>query len=191
MGIRGHDDSEGNLLQLLKLRCADDKDIEIWLRKGKYISPMVVNKQLKMMADSLLCSLLAEIRSSPWFAVQADEAIDVSIHEQMCVTIRWVTHKYEINKDPIGMIQLLKTDALTLSSVLKDVSIRCMLPLSSCKGQTYDGAANMSDHLHGVAARIKSEEPAGLHVHCLSHCLTLCLQDVTHTCTIVRNTLDW
>ena len=35
--------------------------IEIWLREGKYIFPMVVNEQLKMMVDSLLHSLLVEI----------------------------------------------------------------------------------------------------------------------------------
>ena len=70
---------------------------------------MVVNEQLKMMVDSLLRSLLVEIWSSPWFAVQ-DVATDV--HEQMCVTIRWVTDNNEINKDLIG---IEKIDCVSLT----------------------------------------------------------------------------
>ena len=102
-------------------------------------------------------------------------ATDVSVHEQMCVTIRWFTDNNEINKDPIGLIQALKTECLPnlLYVITKQLQ-----------------AANMSSgHLHGVAACIKSKQPAALHVHCLSHSLNLCLQDAAHTCTIVRDTL--
>ena len=84
--------------------------IEIWLREGKYIFPMVVNEQFKTM---------------------------------VYVTIKRLQ------------------------------------------------AGNMSSgHLHEVAARIKSKQPAALHVHCLSHSLNLCLQDAAHTCAIVRDKLE-
>lgn len=119
------------------------------IKEGKYLSPIIVCEQLKMMADSILCSLLGEIQSTPWFAVQVDEAADVSIHEQMCLTVKWVNDNYKINEDPIGLIEIPKTDALTLSSALKDDLIHCMLPVSQCREQTYmyDSAANMSGHL--------------------------------------------
>lgn len=48
----------------------------------------------------------------------------------------------------------------------------------------------MSGHLRGVAANIKSEQPAALHVHCLAHCLNLCLQDAARSCTLVRDALQ-
>ena len=35
---------------------------------------------------------------------------------------------------------------------VKDCLTRFSLPLSQCRGQAYDGAANMSGHISGVAA---------------------------------------
>ena len=70
----------------------------------------------------------------------------------MCICIRWVDNDYEVYEDPIGLVQLPKTDSQTIYSALQDVCIRCMLPLVKCRGQAYDGAANMSGHVTGVAA---------------------------------------
>lgn len=108
------------------------------------------------MADHVLRGLLTEIRSASWFTLIADEATDVNYKEQMCVVIRWVDEDYEIYEDPIGLIQVPKTDADTLTNALKDVLVRCILPLNQCRGQPYDGASNMSGHLRGVAAQIKT-----------------------------------
>ena len=35
----------------------------------------------------------------------------------------------------------------------------------------------MAGHLNGVAAQIKRDEPRALFVHCLAHCVNLCLQE--------------
>ena len=45
LAIRGHDDSEGNLFQLLKLRSEDDSELKFWLKDGKYLSPAIINEQ--------------------------------------------------------------------------------------------------------------------------------------------------
>ena len=73
------------------------------------------------MAESVLRGLLSEIRSAPWFSLIADEASDVNNKEQMCVVIRCVSEIYEIYEDPIGLMQVSKTDADTLTGGLKDV----------------------------------------------------------------------
>lgn len=48
----------------------------------------------------------------------------------------------------------------------------------------------MSGRLRGVASRFKEEEPAALHVHCLAHSLNLCLQDVSRSCSSVRDSVE-
>ena len=53
LAIRGHDDREGNLMQLLKLRREDDPQLQTWLSDGKYLSPIIVNEQIKLMADNV------------------------------------------------------------------------------------------------------------------------------------------
>jgi hypothetical protein len=65
-----------------------------------------------------------------------------------------------------------------------------MLPVEKRRGQGFDGAANMSGHLSGVAARMKAKEPRALFVHCFGHCTNLTLQDITKQCTCVRDALD-
>ena len=130
------------------------------------------------------------MRGAKFFAILADEATDVACNEQMTVTIRWVSDEYDIFEDPIGRVHLSKTDASTIFGALKDVLLRCILPLSLCRGQAYDGAANMSGHLRGVGAQFKAEEPAALHVHCLAHSLNLCLQDVYRGRSSVCDSLE-
>lgn len=76
LAIRGHDEDEANLMQLLKLRCDDDHKLQLWLAEGRYLSPIIVNEQIKLMADEMLRSLLSDIKSVPWFSIMADEATD-------------------------------------------------------------------------------------------------------------------
>lgn len=123
LAIRGHAENEGNILQLMKVRCADDPEIDIWLREGKYLSPDILNEMIALMANPLLREILFEIRSAKFYAVLADETADVSNNEQMCITIRWVDEEYTIFEEPIiiGLVQLPKTDANTLTLTLKDV----------------------------------------------------------------------
>ena len=188
--IRGHDLSEGNLSQLLRLRSEDDPQLRVWLRDKKYFLPEIVNEQIKLMANTVLRSILIEIQSAGWFSIIADEATDVSRCEQMCICIRWVDDNYEVYEDPIGLARVPKTDAETLYKTLCDVCIRCMLPLDKCRGQAYDGASNMSGHVSGVAAQVKREQKSALYVHCLAHSLNLCLQDATRVCVIIRDCLN-
>ena len=95
-----------------------------------------------------------------------------------------------VHEEPIGLAQVSKTDAETLTSTIKDALIRCILPLSQCRGQAYDGASNMSGPKSGVATRIFKEEPAALPIQCLAHCINPCLQDVTHQNKSIRDALD-
>ena len=77
--------------------------------------------------------------------------------------------QYEIHEDPLGLIQLPDAKAETFFSVIKDVLIRCSLPIVMCRGQAYDGAGNMSGIRNGVQALVKWE--AGCFV-----CPLLCAQ---------------
>ena len=62
--------------------------------------------------------------------------------------------------------------------------------LVNVKGQAYDGASNMSGHLRGVTACLKTDQPSALYVHCLAHSLNLCLQDAARNCIDIRDALD-
>ncbi len=52
---------------------------------------------------------------------------------------------YQVYEECLGLVQLSDTKAATIFGLLKDVLIRCSLSLGQCRGQAFDGAANMSD----------------------------------------------
>jgi len=75
-------------------------------------------------------------------------------------------------------LDIPQTNAETISHVIKTYIVGIMLPINQCRGQAYDGAANMSGHINGVTARIQEVEPRAIYVHCLAHCTNLSLQQV-------------
>ena len=193
--FRGHHEDiqsfEGNLYQLLLVQAQDCPDMTTWLHKKEYISPEIVNEIIMAMGQSVLRQLLSEIRKSLWFSILADEATDISRHEQMSLSIRWVDDEYAVHEDTLGLIQLPNTKSMTIFQAIKDILIRCSVPLSQCRGQAFDGAANMSGVRNGVQALVKSEVSQALYVHCLAHNLNLCLKDVTKTSDLVRNIMGF
>ena len=144
IALRGHDDQDGNLYQLLRMWATHDAELSKWLADGKYLSHDIVNEQVKIMAGIVLRGIIKDIQSAGFYAVLADEASDVCEHEQLCATIRWVEKDFTICEEPVGLFCVSKTDSSTLFTVMKDILCRCSLPLALCRGQAYDGAANMS-----------------------------------------------
>ena len=60
---------------------------------------------------------------------------DVSHQEKLCISIRWVDSSFNIDEAPIELIRVPRTDSATLTSLIKDCLVRCILPLSQCRGQ--------------------------------------------------------
>ena len=106
------------------------------------------------------------------------------------MTIRWVTDGYEVHEDPVGLFRIPDTTAETLFTVIKDMLIRCSLPLSLCRGQAYDGASNMQGKRSGVATRFRNKQPAAISFHCCAHSLNLCLQDAGRNLICIRDALE-
>lgn len=107
------------------------------------------------MGQAVLRELLAQISAAMWFSIIADEATDISHNEQMSLSIRWVDLDYNIHEETLGLIQPPNTRAETIFDAIKDILIRCSLPIAQCRGQAFDGAANMSGIRKGVQALIK------------------------------------
>ena len=193
--LRGHcedvESFEGNLYQLLLLQSKDFPRMRQWLHQKEYISPIIINEIVTLMGQTILKEIIANIRDTLWYSLIADEATDVSRTEQLSVTIQWVDKTYQVHEDTLGLKELWDTKAETIHHEIKDILIRCTLPVSQCRAQAYDGASNMNGVRNGVQAIFKREEPRALYVHCLAHSLNLCVQDISKVCTLIRNTMDF
>ena len=131
------------------------------------------------MWQTILRGLLQNIIAADYYSLIADEATDISRIEQLCISIRWVDSSYAIQETPLGLVQLADTKAQTIFNVIKDLLLRCSLPVHSCISQACDGASCMSGVRNGVQALMKKEVNHCLYVHCFAHSLNLSVQDVT------------
>lgn len=134
LALRGHhediDSLDGNLYKLLLLRAEDCPQLKSWVQRKEYTSPEIVNEIINLMGNTVLREILGLIKTSMWFSIIADEATDVSRNEQMSLSIRWIDDSYKIYEEPTGLVQLPDTKARTIYSVIKDLLIRCSLPVS-------------------------------------------------------------
>ena len=151
IAIRGHSESEGNL-QLLCAWSTDNEVVKCFLRENRYTSHQVINELIEMLGLSLLWKLLRDIKEGTgpaWFSIIEDEATDVANNEQMNLSIRWVNNDYEVHEDSVSWFSVPDTKADTLCKVIKDLLIRCNLPLVLCRRQAYEWAANMQGKKKG------------------------------------------
>ena len=70
--MRGHDETEGNLSQLLIMLSNDCPDVKSYIHEKNYMSHEIVDEQMSLMANRLLRSLLTAISENnpTWYAIK-------------------------------------------------------------------------------------------------------------------------
>ena len=188
---RGHNDAEGNFLQLLNLRSKDCSYLKEWiLQRQNWTSHDIQNELFEIMAHTVLRKITENVRANKYYSIIVDEATDVSFKEQVSICIRHVSTDMDIHKDFLGLFETGSTTAEVLTTIIKDVLCRSGLDLLDCRGQTYDGSSNMSGRISGVQARINGEYPKAVFVHCVCHSLNLAVQDSCKGISCIRSALD-
>ena len=78
----------------------------------------------------------------------------------------------------MGFHKLDHNEANTIVSTIKNVLHRLHLPMSTFKGQCYNGASTMKGPRNGVAKQLLDEEPRAIYTHCYGHSLNLAISDI-------------
>ena len=159
-------------------------------KQDKYTSPQIQNELLQTMALSIIRDIALSIREAKYFTIMADEVIDASNREQVVVCFRCVVSDFEPHEDFVGLHKVDKINADTLVAVIKDVVLRMNLDLHNCRGQCYDGAANMAGSRTGTATQLRQVEERAIFTHCYGHALNLAVADVVKESRMVRDVLD-
>ena len=85
---------------------------------------------------------------------------------QVSICLRHVSaDTLEVHEDFMGLYETDNTTSETLTLLVKDAMCRYSLSLTDCRGQAYDGAANLSGRLSGVQVRISKDYPKALYIH--------------------------
>ena len=77
-------------------------------------------------------------------------------------------------------IKVILCEESVTGKALSDKILHCILgelglDITNCRGQLYDGAANMARKYSRVAAHILNQTELAIYMHCASHRLTLCV----------------
>lgn len=179
LAIRGHSEKEGNFSRLLELRSDDCTELKTWLARSSYkwTSPLIQNELIECLALTVLRNLMNTLKTDKYYSVMVDETTDISVAEQVSFCFRHVDSDLQVHEQFVGFYSTSLTNADILFKLLQDVVVRFDLGLDNCRGQCYDGAANMSGKLSGVQARLTAIYPKAIYIHCANHCLNLMFQD--------------
>lgn len=139
------------------------------------------------MGHHVLKDLLSTIREAVRFAIIVDEATDISHKEQLCIAIRSLDQKVDVHEDAVEFINIPMT-CRNSNYVNQRHSHSVLSPLESVPWSGIWWC--ISGHVSDVAAQIQEYAPKALYVHCLAHCLNLCLQTVWRKLPPVRDALD-
>ena len=135
----GHNEGNGNVIQLLKLQGRTDPR---------------QNECIHIMALSVLRQISRSLSNGVHFCIIANEITDSSNREQLVVCLRWVDDAQE---DFWGYIKCQTLPPTLIVKCLREVLIWMNLNINNCRGQCYDGASNMKGHKKGVATQKKGE----------------------------------
>jgi len=191
LALRGHDDDEGNFMQLLRLRSLDVPEFESWLnRKKAFTHHAIQDEILQLYGDATLRLILAKVQTSQSFAIIVDGTQDINRTEQESMCLRFVDDDLNPCEEFVGFYSVDGTTGKMLASCVKDCMLRYQLPLAKLRGQTYDGAANMSGAYNGCQALISREQPLAAYVHCSAHCTNLAACAVCSSSVMVRDSVQ-
>ena len=135
------------------------------------------------------CVIIDEVNKARFFAIIADETMDISKLEQMSVCVRYVTDNFNIHERFIGFWSTATTDGATLFALLTDILQGLGLSLNQVRAQCYDGAANMRGRYSGLAVRVQEVENRAIYIHCHAHLLNVALQSACCAVKDVGNVL--
>lgn len=202
--LRGHRDDgslesessyehgEGNFRALLKFRIdAGDEilheHVKTCAKNASYISKSTQNDLIECCGELIRNKIVDKIKKAKYFTIIADETTDVSVCEQLAICIRYFdVDTNKIQEDFLMFVEVVRVTGENIAHHILKALENLNLDITLCRGQAYDGGANMSGKIKGVQARISSIQPLAFFTHCASHRLNLA---ISTACTVpsIRN----
>ena len=193
LALRGHEQGDGNFEQLVKFTANMDQDLQTWLAQNQdYTSPAIQNEMLRLIANDIQRAVCKNIQKQDpaIVAVIVDGTRDITGTEQESFCIRYVSYDLYSVEVFLGLYATDCTTGQNTAAITQDVLLCLQLPMSLLRGQTYDGAANMSGVHKGAQAVIRQKQPLVVYVHCITHCVNLATEAAISESAIMRNAVS-
>ncbi|CAH0551178.1 unnamed protein product [Brassicogethes aeneus] len=151
------DSSKGVFLNIVKLLARYDPVLKLHIngiKKGTrhYLSNTSQNQFISFIADSILQLIVEDIKDSPFFSIIVDTT-------QKHIKLK--ENKFKVEESFLGFYEMTGQCAKDFESEILKVLQKYEISLDKCRGQSYNGAANMSGKYAGLQALIKQRQPNG------------------------------
>ena len=104
--------------------------------------------------------IVQEVKEAKFYALIADEVVDISNTEQMSIVVRYVDCQCEIREEFIAFVSCkIGTTEEVLSANILTMLQKHWLKISLLHGQKYDGAGAAAGCVRGVAASFNHSVP--------------------------------
>ena len=145
-----------------------------------YLSPASQNEFIKECSDLVEQRIMEERQLAKYYAIIVDSTPDSSHVEQTTFLLRYlVRHKshFEIVERFLKFVDCSGKTGSNIAEMITETLESHAIPLSECRAQGYDNAANMSGKYKGAQAIIKEQNPLVIFSPCGCHTLNLCGND--------------
>lgn len=184
--LRGRDEiigssSNGNFLMAMELIAEFDPFLAEHIRKynnpgsgqTSYMSSSIYEEFVAQLAKEIRSIIVNEVKTSKYFSIIVDSSPDLAHMDQLSFVIRYVQENGNPVERFLFFLPNTSHKAEELTKAILDTLLELGIPISNCRGQSYDNASNMSGIYTGVQARIKEINPRAEFIPCAAHSLNL------------------
>ncbi|KAJ1203148.1 hypothetical protein NDU88_006942 [Pleurodeles waltl] len=197
LALRGHDETEesinpGVFRGLVDFVSGIDSAMEAHLKSAtvfKGTAKTIQNELLDFMLEVTRETIVQQLRSTDYVAIQADDTTDVSTKTQSVLVFRYIDGNSKVVERFYCFSYLKDSSADTISAAILN-ELNLILPERSGKekliAQSYDGASVMRGASGGVKKKIRDIYPNAHYVHCYAHQLNLIMEQAASKISRVR-----
>lgn len=185
LAFRGEDETlgsekNGNFLGSLELLSEYDPLLARHLKEygnaGKgstsYLSANICEEFIELIAARVSSIIWDELTTAKYYSISVDSTPDITHIDQLTFTVRYVLGCEPVKRF-LSFIPIYSHGANNLTDTILEFLSANNIPLSNCRGQSYDNASNMAGRYSGVQARISEENEFALFIPCAGHSLNL------------------
>ena len=141
----------GNFLGILELLSEFypffEEHLKMYGNAGKgnpsYISANICEEFIEIMRQQRFCAIHEEIKESKYDSISVDSTPDISHIDQLKFTVRYILGREPVERF-LKFIPIFSHGAKNLADTVVEFLQENNIPLSNCRGQSYDNASNMS-----------------------------------------------
>lgn len=191
--IKDSSKNPGNFLALLKVLSESDALLKKHLehptaKNSTYLSPSIQNELISIIGSMIKQNIIDEIQKAKYYAIMADE-VESHNKEILPLCIRFLDENQNIREEFLEFIMLERITGEHIAGKILAGLEAMNIQVRNMRGQSYDGAPNMSSESIGVQKIIRKHAPLATYTHCCSHVLNLV---IVHSCKLpsIRNVID-